>query len=319
MPESQVNIMEKAMRMRRHLSVIILNWNAAADTIRCAQAVLQWQNINPSVLIVDNASQEDDIKRIKHACPTLQVICNSANRGFAGGNNQGITAALDIIDAPVLLLNNDAVIKENDVEKILETLTIAPNIGFVGPLLFEANDKKHLLSAGGRNPVLHHHSHIMNLKPGPRVRSVDYVPGTAVVIRPEVFEEVGLLDEDYFFTMEIADLCKRAYQKGYRSVIDTQSKAFHALDRSQTLRHTLHAYYIIRNRFLFIRKFYPSRKIPLLSVWTLYSWALVLKMYLVKSCESAHAIQLGLQDGLTGRFNRQNERLTRFLDNHCRS
>jgi len=278
---------------------------------------MQWEHLHPTVFIVDNASKGDDVECIKRACPTIHMIRNSNNLGFAGGNNQGIIAALNVADVPLLLLNNDAIIEENDVEQLLESLTTAPNIGFVGPLLFDANDRRSLLAAGGRTPVLHHHSHIMALQPGARLRPVDYVPGTAVLVHPRVFKKVGLLDEDYFFTMEIADLCERARQQGYRSAIDTDAQAFHALDRSGAFRDTLYTYYIIRNRFLFIRKFYTLGRIPLFCIWASYSWALRLKMLWKKNCYSARATKLGLRDGLVGRFGGQNERVNALLDNHC--
>lgn len=292
------------------LAVIILNWNAASDTIRCAQDVHSWKRVRPVIWIVDNASTDGSAGIIARECPFAHLIRNPANLGFAGGNNRGIQEALVQGDRPVLLLNNDAFIDEDDVALLMETLYSDARFGCIGPLLFDAEEPGSLLAAGGRNPVLHHHSHILHLKPGPPVREVDYVVGTVILIRPQVFHQVGLLDERYFFAMEIADLCMRARRRGYLSVVDTRVRAYHALHRSSHLRETLHVYYIIRNRFLFISKFYsgPS-KLLLMGFWTLYSLALGIRLCLSGKPATVRAVRMGLLDGLRGRFGGQNERI----------
>ncbi|HEY76449.1 MAG TPA: glycosyltransferase family 2 protein [Thermoflexia bacterium] len=295
------------------LAVIILNWNAADDTIRCVREIEAWEHLRPTIWVVDNGSAEESIAAIAQSCPNVRLIRNGANLGFAGGTNRGIVAALAVDEVPILLLNNDASVAEPDIARLLDTLHRDKRIGFVGPLLFDMHDTEHLLSAGGRNPVLHHHSHILTLSPGPPVRTVAYVPGTVVVVRPEVFRQVGLLDENYFFSMEVADLCRRAAQIGYRSVVDTRARAFHSLERSSDLRGTLHVYYIIRNRFLFIRKFYPRSMWLLSAVWSLYSLALWLKVRAAGRPTTARAIWLGLWDGLHGRFGGQNERVFSYV------
>jgi GT2 family glycosyltransferase len=303
---------KKVSNIQRELSIIILNWNAAADTIHCVQQVAAWQRLCPTIWVVDNGSTDSSINAISQECPYAQLIRNSSNLGFAGGNNRGIEEALAGSDAPILLLNNDASVAEEDVVRLVKTLGSNEKIGFVGPLLFDINDDERLLAAGGRDPVRHHQSHILKMSSGEPVREVEYVPGTVLLGRPEVFRTVGLLDERYFFTMEVADLCMRAREQGYLSVVDTRARAFHALSRSSELRETLHAYYIIRNRFLFIRKFHTNRRTLFYSSWTLYSLALMLKVRLGSKPAAARAIWAGLLDGLRGRFGGQNERVLRL-------
>ncbi len=291
------------------LAIIILNWNAAADTIRCVRKIASWRHLQPTILVVDNASTDGSPEVISRECPGVHLIRNSTNLGFAAGNNQGIVEALSTGDAPILLLNNDAWIEENDVIRLLETLQTHEQIGLIGPLLFDAEQKDRLLAAGSKDPARHHHSHNYELPTGEPVQIVECVPGTVIVGRAEVFRTVGLLDEDYFFSSEVADLCLRARQHGYLSAIDTRARAFHDLGRSSKFRDVLHAYYIIRNRFLLIRKFHQKWKVLLYGFWTLYSLALSMKVQLNGKLSTAHAIRLGLLDGLRGRFGGQNERV----------
>jgi GT2 family glycosyltransferase len=306
-PHGQPRLMTHGTQMK--LSVVILNWNAAADTIRCAHNVVAWQRVQPRLWIVDNGSTDGSAETIAQECPAAHLVRNSINLGFAGGNNIGIGKALALDDAPVLLLNNDAVVEERDVIKLLETLRANEKIGFIGPLLFDAEHRDRLLSAGGKDPALHHHSHIYRLPQTETVSIVTYVPGTVIIGRAEVFRAVGMLDEDYFFSTEVADLCVRAGKRGYLSAIDPRARAIHKLSRSSDFRETLYTYYIIRNRFLFIRKFHRTSKWPLFGAWSCYSLALSLKAELGGKSAMARAVRLGLRDALEGRFGDQNSRV----------
>jgi GT2 family glycosyltransferase len=291
------------------LAIIVLNWNAAADTIRCVRQIAAWKQIQPTIWIVDNGSADGSAAAIARECPDVRLVRNTTNLGFAGGNNRAITQSLAESDIPILLLNNDASVEEEDVIRLLETLAADEQIGFIGPVLFDAEDETRILSAGGKNPVLHHHTHIYELPTEGPVHTVTYVPGTVIIGRAQVFRAVGLLDEDYFFSTEVADLCMRAAQRGYISVIDGRARAFHTLSRSTSFRDTLYPYYIIRNRFLFIRKFYPKQRILFYGFWTLYSLALSLKVRLSGKPSTARSIWMGLVDGLGGRSGGQNERV----------
>ena len=292
------------------LSVIILNWNAADDTIACVRSITAWKQLQPTIWVVDNASVDDSAEVIARACPTVHLIRNKINLGFAGGTNQGLLKALVEGDAPLLLLNNDASIAEADVIHLLETLRRQENVGLVGPLLYADPENRQLISAGGKNPVLHQQTRVRRYDTSQNHQIVEAISGTAILIQAEVFKTVGLLDEAYFFSTELADLCARARAKGYLSLIDTRATAYHDVKRSSRLRDTLHTYYIIRNRFLYIRKFYRLIQKGLLNTfWISYGLALTLKLYVAKKPASAKAVFLGLVDGVQGRFGGQNERV----------
>ena len=289
------------------LAVIILNWNAAEDTICCIRRLSTWENLRVAIWVVDNASTGDSAQQVAQQYPNASLLRNATNLGFAGGTNRGITAALAVGNQPILLLNNDAFMDEEAADRLLQTLRQDETIGLVAPLLFEAGQGGKLLSAGGKNPVKHHQTRVLNVPKGP-LFNVESVSGTAVLIRAAVLREVGLLDERFFFSTELADLCWRARRSGYRIVVDVRARAFHDVGRSSPLRETLYAYYIVRNRFLFLRNHY-RRHLELYSFWTLYTLALWLKLLWAGQRQSACAIRLGLADGLRGRFGGQNERV----------
>jgi len=302
----------RGRHLKAELSIIILNWNAAEDTIRCVHDIVAWEQLRPTIWIVDNASAKDDVAAIARACPEAHIIRNEVNLGFSGGANRGIQAALQAGDAPILLLNNDARIDESSVIHMLRILQASDDIGFVGPLLFDADEAHTFISAGAKNPILHHQTRIVTL-PQAEQQEVATISGTAILIRPAVFKTVGLLDEAYFFSTELADLCRRARQSaGYRCIIDAHARAYHRIRRSARYRSALYPYYIIRNRFLYIRRFYHALpRLWLIGFWASYSLALSVKLRMTGETATRRAVWLGLVDGLQGRFGGQNERVLR--------
>lgn len=308
---SQIGRKSRALSVE--LAIIILNWNAATTTIRCVQNIVAWKHLQPKIVVVDNASTDNSRELIARECPQIQLIHNQTNQGFAGGNNRAIEQVLAGGNASILLLNNDALIEEADTLRLLQTLQANEQIGFIGPLLYDAEKKDRLLSAGSKDPAKHHHSHNHKLPAGGPVQIVECVPGTVILGRTELWRSTGLLDEAYFFGSEVADLCLRARQHGYLSAIDTRARAYHALGHSSKFRGTLYPYYIIRNRFLLIRKFHQKWKIFYYGFWTIYSLALALKVQLSGKLPLARAIRLGLIDGLRGRFGGQNGRVLNFV------
>ncbi len=287
------------------LSIIILNWNAADDTIQCVKNITAWQRLQPNVWVVDNASQDDSVRRIAENCPTATILSNDENLGFAGGNNRALKEILHAGDTPILLLNNDAIVTETTIETLLHTLRTHPQAGFAGPLLFDTAHPDRLLSAGGQNPVTHYQSHTPKRPDTDTPFAVDYVPGTVLLASAAVFRQVGLLDEQYFFSMEVADLCHRAGKAGFQSFIVPTATAQHSIHRSGALRKSLYPYYVIRNRFLFLRRHYPHNT-ALFAFWVAYSIALAAKTALAGKRATARAVWLGLGDGLRGRFGNRN-------------
>jgi GT2 family glycosyltransferase len=291
------------------LAVIVLNWNAATDTLTCLEHVVQWQCVTPRIWVVDNASNTADRKLLCEGLAKLALditlIESETNLGFAGGTNGGLKATLAAGDWPVLLLNNDARIDDANLQQLMTTLNTHPETGWVGPLLYHG-DKLH--SVGRRNPVLHHNSLITTLPETPLLE-VNFISGSVALVRAELLRNVGILDEDYFFNTEVADHCQRAREAGYQTVVDCRARAFHNLDRSSALRSTLYIYYIIRNRFVYIRKRYRLAMWPLMAVWSIYSLLLAAKLRVTGQRATAQAVYLGLVDGVSGRWGGQNSRV----------
>ncbi|MCB0191259.1 MAG: glycosyltransferase family 2 protein [Anaerolineae bacterium] len=299
---------------RSQLAIVILNWNAADDTLACIRHLTAFKQLQPHIWVVDNASLDGSPDQIAAEFPQVHLIRNATNLGYAAGNNRALAEILERPFDFILLLNNDALIDEANLQQLTDALQQYPEVGIVGPIMHDASAPERFLNAGGQNPVLHLTSHVSRLSQHAPLQLVDYVPGTVMLLRGEVVEKTGLLDERYFFSAEIPDFCRRARQHGYLSAAVTGARAYHTIERSSAYRKALYVYYIIRNRFLFIRKFYPKAKGILFGFWMLYSLALSTKLHLEGQRTTTKAVMMGLSDGIRGRFGGQNERVLAACD-----
>ncbi|MBK7893591.1 MAG: glycosyltransferase family 2 protein [Anaerolineaceae bacterium] len=291
------------------VSIVLLNWNGAEDTIACLRPMLDWRQVRPFLIVVDNASTGDDVAQIRQALPGVQLIENATNEGFSGGSNGGIEFALAQGDAPILLLNNDAMIAETAVHRLCQTLDENPQIGMVVPQLL--NEHGELVAVGGKNPAFHLQTRVQSFPNEAPVQVVETVSGTAVLICAAMLRQVGLLDERYFFSTEMADLALRARQHGFVCAVDRRAEARHTISRSAPLRNSLYVYYIVRNRLLFLRSHYRWR-LGLRAFWLAYTLVLALKLRLGGQRVTARAVWLALVDGVNGRFGGQNERVLAY-------
>jgi len=292
------------------VATIILNWNQADDTLACVRAVEALPLAPERIWVVDNGSAPGDVERIRRECSGVRLIFSETNKGFAGGNNLALVEILRAGYDAVLLLNNDATVDAASLEHLCATLRNHPAVGIVGPMLWDADQPDRLLAAGGRDIAHHLSSHLHEPVRWGELREVDYVPGTCVLIRAQMLRLTGLLDEDFFFGGEVAALCKAGRALGYGCVVDGCARANHSIRRSSKIRRSLHAYYVMRNRFLFIRRFYARKKIALYLLWTAYAVYNGLLATIQRDSRHAKAIWQGCLDGWLGRVGNQNARVT---------
>ena len=209
----------------------------------------------------------------------------------------------------VLLLNTDAGIDEQSLQELISSLKKDQKVGIAGPVIVDRIDRQHILAAGGVNPALHINTYAPSLKmwvESAGLCEVDYVSGTAALLRTDVLLKTGLFDEDYFFSCEMADLCLRVKKQGYKCVITPQARAWHDMSEAGSQRDTLYMYYSLRNRFLFIRKFYRTLMPVLFCFWALVGGYSMLKALLHKRYQSFRALRLALKDGLMGTYGGRN-------------
>ncbi len=296
------------------LAIVILNWNQSEATRETVQRCAAFGALRPVVWVVDNGSEDLGADLGESDSERVRVIRSDRNLGFGGGNN----LALRRIESDyVLLLNNDAGLSEADLGRLTEVMDRDARVAVVGPVVVDRQQRERVLSAGGRDIARHARTHLLpeDLPPG-RLDSdeplaVDYVPGSVALLRAETLRRAGHLEESYFFGGELADLCARARQLGGSVQVLPSARAWHDTDQSSELRSALYPYYILRNRFLFIRRQRRRGLVPLSALWVAWGLAATARELARGDWRRARLLSLALADGLAGRFGGRNERVLR--------
>jgi GT2 family glycosyltransferase len=246
------------------LGIVIVNWNGTSDTVDCLASIRAstHRKLALNVIVVDNGSEADPTAQIKSAAPEARVILLGRNAGFAGGCNVGIEQALAGGADYVLLLNNDAVVREGGFESLLESFAEDSKIGIVGPLIYES-DRRAVDFAGAKiNFALGRFRHVQSAPPTNAASSeTDYVSGACMMLSRALLERVGLLDEKLFAYFEDVDLCLRARNAGFRLLFVPAASVIHK--GSASTRRTLAQgttspmkhYLIARNRSLVVKRY----------------------------------------------------------------
>jgi GT2 family glycosyltransferase len=294
------------------LAAVILNWNNTAQTLKLLSAAQTWEEAAPRLIVVDNASMAAELELLQSGIGSATLLKSHTNLGFAGGCNLGLRAALRAGASEVLLLNNDAMIDKSSLLTLRRTLRKNPRIAVVGPVVYDQNNPGEILSAGGRDIAAGFNTHLKHnpdLSEAAEQYEVDYVPGTTALIRARALRETGLFDEDYFFSGEMADLCRRFNQAGYVNCIDAGASAFHDMHTAGGLRNDLYTYYSLRNRLVYIFKAKNKpvlKRILSITRWSATGAILCLKALLSGNKNQSKAFGLAVLHGLTKRWGGRN-------------
>lgn len=284
--------------------IVLLNWNSADETISAVHSVRAMDYSNYRVLIVDNASQDDSLSRLRPlVSDNLELLESPINTGYTGGCNHGMKHALELDAQYVWLLNNDAVVAPHTLSSLVSLAESDSSIGLVTPRIASL-DEDRLTFAGG---IISIKDHLYNETHDPEVArewSSRYpngglVIGTAMLIRTDVIRKIGMLDTRFFAYFEDIDYSARSAQAGFRNVVDPDSVVRH-LEKNRNTRpfeiKPHYWYYMARNESRFWRK-HLGLMGSLRQSW--YSFNGFLRHYnrLDDKRESKIALLAGLWDG----------------------
>jgi hypothetical protein len=212
------------------LSVVVISWKMR-DLLERMLATLQYHTSFPDleILLVDNGSRDGTVEMVRQRFPTVRLLCNAENRGVAPARNQAIALATGRY---VAILDADLEFVEDALGPLVEFLEANREYGIAGARLTfpdgttQFNAKRFpslvaLLSrrlpalrlVGGKQALARHEMHDWDRCSS---REVDYLIGACQVIRREVFDAVGLLDESIFYGPEDIDFCLRARRAGWK-------------------------------------------------------------------------------------------------------
>ena len=276
------------------VAIITVNYNGKKDTLEFLATLdkLPTTNYQLLTIVVDNASEDGLVRELREV---RDVVClqNGINKGFAGGYNRGIEYAKIWGADYFLLINNDTLIKDaNLLMELIQTANADPKIGLVSPKIYfapgfefhkdryeEEDQGKVIWFAGGEfdwDNIGNIHRGLDEVDQGQydQVEESEIFSGACVLIKKEVLEGLGGLDEKYFLYFEDSEFGKRAIDAGFKIYYNGQTAIYHKVSQSTGIGSILTDYYHTRNRLIFGMKYGRLRtKFALIreALWLMFS------------------------------------------------
>jgi GT2 family glycosyltransferase len=286
------------------LSIIIVNWNVRELLRGCLRSVVRDQEsgmltpdpclLTTEVIVIDNASSDGSAAMVAAEFPAVRLVTNGENRGFTGGNNQGINLARGRY---VFFLNPDTIVAEGALASMVSYLDEHMDVGVVGPQLCYGDGS--LQSSRRRFPTFatalfestpfawHWPANpwarwyrMEDQKAGDRGQKsedkgqeVDWLVGAALMTRWTVLEQVGGFDEGYFMYSEELDWCRRVKPAGWRIVYLPVAQIIHYEGKSSEQAATARHIRFQTSKIRYFRKFHGPRAAGFLRAFILGAFA----------------------------------------------
>jgi GT2 family glycosyltransferase len=293
------------------VAIILVNWNGFEFTAACLYSLRKLDYPDFRVILVDNASQNQEGERLKIAFPEIDLIGNSENLGFAGGNNVGIRNALEQGFSYVLMLNNDTIVEPDFLGQMMRKFAQNPRLGVVQPLIYFLHDRTQIWSAGGkwnsflgRAITLGDRESVDNFKVTDR--KLDWATGCCMLITREALLKTGLLNESYFTYFEDVEWSLRFREKRFEIELAAEAKIYHEAGASSKKKHsegTLSPtvfYYHVRNQFFLLRAEIHGLAVPF--AWSYHCFRFLGWMSyfcLRRRFQKLKSVARGFKDGIT--------------------
>ncbi len=319
---------ENPVQSVRQLAVVVLNYKTPGLVIDCLHSLDgQIEPATQEVIVVDNSSGDGSPVQIEEAIESngwgcwARVVRSPINGGFAAGNNVGIKAS----NAKVyLLLNSDTIVRDGAIETLMKTLDEHPEIAMLSPQL-EWPDGEHQISTfrygtpitemiyASRLGLIERifPRHVVARELHEFTTGLDWTSFACIAIRREVFETIGLLDEDYFMYFEDVALCRKATKAGFVIGYQPQAHVVHlrggsspVKEQSRQRKRRPAYYYAARSHYL--RSFYGVPGHILANLLWLTGWTIgalrgrtgaVAHEYLDIWTSPRHKVPIGVDDG----------------------
>jgi GT2 family glycosyltransferase len=249
---------------------VILNTNRGEDTLACLATLAEASHTPHHIIVLDNASTDGSVAAIGHRFPAVEVIALTKNLGYTGNNNVGIEAAMAQGADWVFVLNEDTIVADDCIALMIQAAEKDPQVGIVGPMVYHYSEPNVIQSAGGtldrRWMAVHLGENEEDRGQFSQPRFVDYISGCGILVRRQVIEQIGGLDERLFYYWEETDWCTRAREHGWKVLFVPQARLWHKGVQRDYRPGPNVTYYNTRNRLLFLAKHHAP-----FSVW-LYAW-----------------------------------------------
>jgi GT2 family glycosyltransferase len=296
------------------VAIVVVDFNGLQDTRKCLDSIAAARFENTRTIVIDNGSTPATAPAIAAEYAWAHVIRREVNGGWAGGNNEGIKAALADGADWAILLNNDTTVAPDLVPRMLAAAASNPGHGVLGPVINFMDEPGAVMTDGVVfNPPGPPGQFFARLEvpprrePTPRVVDVDIVNGCALMISADTLRRIGLVDERFFLIHEESDLCLRAVAAGIRCGVVAETLVWHKGSSSFKRTGSRHQrYYDSRNLVLLLRKHARTHRRGRSAVrswfeyfrYVYYRWSIERE---AGEKDAAAAVVEGVLDGVAGR------------------
>ncbi len=250
------------------IAVVLLNWNGQKLLEQFLPTLVQYSP-EATIYVADNASTDDSVVYLKASFPTIKIIQNSSNLGFAGGYN----AALQNIEADILaLVNTDIEVTKNWLAPIISTFENEPKTAIIQPKIRDYKNPEYFEYAGAAGGFIDYFGYpycrgrIFNTIEKDTYQYEDdcdifWASGACFFIRNSVYKELGGFDSDFFAHQEEIDLCWRAKNKGYSVKYNSKSIVYHIGGATLNQGNPKKTFLNYRNSLMMLTKNLPKNKL----------------------------------------------------------
>jgi GT2 family glycosyltransferase len=241
------------------VSVITVNFNHADYTIQMIDSLIRCNYDNIEIVVVDNASSNNDIDIIVNLRPEVVLLKLADNLGFAGANNKGIAIAKGEY---FLLLNNDTEVVPGFLQELITVFEQYPDAGMVSPRLnYFYSDEKLTIQFAGARKINAFTNRGSSIGWGERddgqynnIAVTEFVHGAALMFNHRVLDTVGCMPDQYFLYYEEHDWCTAMQKKGLKAYYCGTALVYHKESISVGKNSLMKTYYMNRNRLLYLRR-----------------------------------------------------------------
>lgn len=249
--------------MHLKTAVVILNWNGLSFLKQFLPSLIQ-NTENATIVVVDNQSTDDSLVYVKENHPDVEMIVNESNGGFAKGYNDGLKQLKGRFQYYVLI-NSDIEVTPNWLSLLVNKMEENSSIAGVQPKVLAHHRKTHFEHAGASGGFIDRNYYPFcrgrifdeveeDLGQYDNEKEVFWTTGACMIVRAEVYHQLGGLDEDFFAHMEEIDFCWRAKKQNYSFYVEPQSKVYHVGGGTLNYESPRKTYLNFRNSLYMIHK-----------------------------------------------------------------
>lgn len=292
------------------VAIVLVNWNGFEFTEACLQSLQHLEFPDYKIIVVDNASENQEGSRLNATYPDIHLIQNEQNLGFTGGNNVGIRKALEDGYTHIMLLNNDTEVEADFLGEMIRRFQSNSKLGMVQPLICFLHEKEQIWSAGGkwnsflgRAITLGDRKFLSNAYVADR--PLDWATGCCMLVTREALLKVGLLNEGYFAYFEDVEWSLRFRENGYGIALASKAKIYHEAGASSKKKHsegTLSArvfYLHVRNQLFLLRSACSGWEKPFAFAYHFSRFSLWMGYFFIRGrFQKLKSVARGIRDGL---------------------